>query len=362
MRSTGLILCDNIVFELQKVGGISRYWSKTIERLDLVLPKLAFLEGPGVMGNAFRRQMQLHKPILLETGHVGLRRFSWPRRRCAVFHSSYYRVSPRAGANVVTIHDFMNEMFPSSFRDPILAWLKKRACRNADRIVVVSERTRQDLLKYYPFVDPGIVEVLYNGTDHEFFPEPSDLPFEAGTACFTPRKYFLYVGTRGYCKNFPYALKFLAEARGQGLSLPLVIVGGGPLSESERARAVGLGLAEDALVQLSEVSNAALRRLYSNCLALLIPSIYEGFGLPAAEAARCGALVLAGQGSALTEITGETDYSFDLARENEPARVLALGLDNAAANAERQRVMLRSANFSWDTSVQKLREIYDELR
>ena len=66
---------------------------------------------------------------------------------------------------------------------------------------------------------------------------------------------------------------------------------------------------------------------YSNCTALLIPSIYEGFGLPALEAARCGALVLAARGSALDEIVGD-EYSFDLNRKDEILRVLALGFDN----------------------------------
>lgn len=355
-----MILCDNIVFELQAVGGVSKYWSKTIARLDASERDVAFLEGPDVERNVFRRALELRKPIVRDRGPTILRRFVGPSARADVFHSSYYRTSGNARANVVTIHDLMNEKYPTSFRDPLLAHLKRRACRHAHAIAVVSERTRRDLLEHYPFLDPGRIHVTYNGVDEEFFPEPLSTSFDVGSLALAPRGYFLYVGTRGYCKNFPYVLRVMVEARAQGLDLPLVIVGSA-LSGAELAEAESLGLPCAALVQTSGLSDVKLRRLYSNCLALLIPSIYEGFGLPAAEAARCGALVLTARGSALEEIAGETDYAFDLQRKGEITRVLALGLDNARADSERVRMRARSAMFDWSASAEKLMGIYDGL-
>ncbi len=356
-----MILNDNIVFELQHVGGVSKYWSKTIARLDDSERDIAFLEGPDVMENIFRAEMVLTKPIMVERGRPALRRFTGSKSRAEVFHSSYYRISRRARANVLTIHDFMNEMFPSSFRDPILAQLKKRACRHATAIAVVSQRTKLDLLRHYPFVDPGRVHVTYNGVDDEFYPEVFSATFAAGPETLIPRGYFLYVGTRGHCKNFPYVLKILSEARSSGLELPLIMVGGGPLLEAEWVLAEAQGLPRDTIRHIHGLPDTTLRRLYSNCTALLIPSIYEGFGLPAAEAARCGALVLTARGSALDEIVGETDFAFDLCRKGEPARVLTLGLDSAAAEAERVRIQRRSAMFDWDASAARLMEIYDGL-
>lgn len=356
-----MILCDNIIFELQSLGGISKYWSKTISQLDASTRDIAFLEGPGSMGNRFRCELELKKPIMQERGSTMLRRLRGPSINTDVFHSSYYRISHRARSNVVTIHDFMNEKYPVSYRDRILAAIKKRACGYAQAIVVVSERTRQDLLRHYSFVDSGRVHVTYNGVGKEYYPEPLHIPFEVGLNRLTRREYFLYVGTRGHCKNFTYVLRFMAEAQAQGLDLPLIIAGGGLLTDAELAEATRLGLSHASLKQISDLSDATLRRLYSNCLALLIPSIYEGFGLPAAEAARCGAMVLSARGSALDEIVGETDYAFELHREGEVARVLALGLDNAYADSERSRVQGRSSMFNWEASAQKLMEIYDEL-
>ena len=356
-----MIICDNIVFELQHVGGVSKSWAKNVERLDCMNLDICFLEGRKAKNNLFRRDLQLTHPVIFDKGPAIIRRFQKIGRLTDVFHSSYYRISEKAKFNVVTIHDFMNEMYPSNFRDPILAALKRRACRYADRIIVVSEHTRQDLLHHYPDLDPGIVEVVYNGVDEEFYPEPLTTPIQVQSYAIEPKSYFLYVGTRGYCKNFSYTLSFLAQARSQGLEHRLVIVGGGPFSGGERKEINTLGLPEDAILQLSDVNSPTLRKLYSNTVALLIPSIYEGFGLPALEAARCGTLVLAARGSALEEIVGETDYAIDLNRKGEINRIIALGFDNATASIERARVLKRSTMFSWDNSVQRLAEIYDDL-
>ncbi|MES0871062.1 glycosyltransferase family 4 protein [Pseudovibrio sp. SCP19] len=356
-----MILLDNIIFELQRFGGISKYWAKTIERVDASSLDISFLESDSASQNFFRSCLRLTHPQQAEDGGPTMRRLTRSKQHCDIFHSSYYRTSRNARANVVTIHDFMNEKFPTSLRDKVLAYLKKQACRRADAVVVVSEQTRRDLLEAYPFVDPGCVHVTYNGVDEEFYPEPLINSFEVGENTFNPRDYFLYVGTRGFCKNFPFVLRFMKEAKAQGLIAPLILVGGGPLSPSEWAEIEACGLSIKSVQQLTGVSNDVLRRLYSNCLALLIPSIYEGFGLPAAEAARCGSLVLSARGSALDEIVGETEYAFELSLEGEASRVLRLGLHNANAEQERKRLQARSLMFDWDASTTKLMEIYNDL-
>ncbi|MXU65014.1 glycosyltransferase family 4 protein [Oceanomicrobium pacificus] len=360
-RREKIIVCDNIVFELQSVGGVSKYWSETIKRLDNSLDALSFLEGPCVEQNIFRAELSLRSPVFPDRGWLLRRRLFSSRVQADVFHSSYYRISHQTKANIVTIHDFMNELFPTGPRDVLLARLKRRACRNAKMIVAVSERTRQDLLKHYPFVDPGRVKVIYNGVDGSFYPDPRKHPFGIDGRSLTPRGYFLYVGGRGYCKNFPLVLRFLAESRRQGLELPLITVGGGPLTESEWTFARELGIQESAIHQYYHLPTSELRVLYSNCMALLIPSIYEGFGLPAAEGARCGALVLSARGSALDEIVGETEFAFDLRREEEASRLLSLGLESQYGESERVRMQERSNKFNWDSSSERLIEVYNEI-
>jgi len=356
-----MIVCDNIVFELQRSGGISKHWAKTIERLDRSGLDISYIEAPSARENIFRKTLRLENKITTDSGPLLFRRLGVTRSPGRIFHSSYYRISKLAQNNVVTIHDFMNEYFPKSFRDPILVRLKRRALDSADRIIVVSECTKRDLLKYYRGIDPGIVHVIYNGVDDEFNCETHTTSFSVCSRQIEPKSYFLYVGTRGYCKNFPFVLRFFGEALRQGLDAQLVIVGGGELEKAEQQVLAAMNINDERILQFQEVESDDLRRLYSNTIALLIPSLYEGFGIPALEAARCGALVLAADGSALTEIVGESDYLIDLKRPGEISRILSLGFDNASAEAERNRLLQRSFMFDWDRSVAQLQDVYNSL-
>ena len=75
-----MILLDNIIFELQGFGGISKYWAKTIERADASDMDIAFLEGQGVTENAFRAELNLIHPVLHETGRPSFRPSRGSRR------------------------------------------------------------------------------------------------------------------------------------------------------------------------------------------------------------------------------------------------------------------------------------------
>jgi mannosyltransferase len=169
------------------------------------------------------------------------------------------------------------------------------------------------------------------------------------------------VGTRGYCKNFQFAVHFLAESIKRGFNYPLLVAGGAPFNKKEMDLMKSLDLTPEVICHLGAVSNSQLRTLYSNCIALLIPSIYEGFGLPAAEAARCGALVLSARGSALDEIVGDTEYAFDLADEREISRVFDLGMFSRASDEARAEMNKRSLEFNWDASVVRLEHVYESL-
>ena len=176
----------------------------------------------------------------------------------------------------------------------------------------------------------------------------------------TSRRFFLYVGTRGFCKNFEFVLQFLKASRDEGIHFPLVVVGGPSFTPNEIKGFERNGLSRSDFVHLVRANDNDLRRLYSNAIALLIPSRYEGFGF-AAEAARCKCLVLAASGSALEEIVGVTEYSFDLQKHGEAQRVISLGFDNLRADVERERLYQRSQLFDWELSAKKQNEVYYEL-
>lgn len=356
-----MICLDNIIFELQRVGGVSKYWANTIEQIDTRAEGVHYLEGTGARLNYFRRELVLRGEIRKDRGPASLRRIMNARASSSVFHSSYYRISTKAKRNVVTIHDFMNELYPKSWRDHALARMKRKSCLAADAIVTVSQRTRADLLQRYPEVDPGRVHVTYNGVGPEFYPDDQEVTALSPQIAMKRDGYFLHVGSRGYCKNFPWVVEFARAARASGLDCAVVLVGGSSLQDGELKLLHEAGIGLDHVQHLQAPTDEELRHLYSNCTALLIPSIYEGFGLPAAEAARCGALVIAARGSALEEVTGETDYAVDLSNHSEIDRILTLGFSGEAADRERSRIERHSRAFDWQLSARKLQDLYQEL-
>lgn len=356
-----MIILDNIIFELQKVGGISKFWIELIKRFNHSSLDMTFLEGRNINFNIFRKNFSHKKEVFFEKSPLLFRRILNVNYKCEIFHSSYYRVSTKAKYNLVTIHDLMNEKFPKNYKDVLLSMKKKHACKKADIIFTVSKKTKSDLLELYDFVEEENVKVVYNGVSKEFYHDKAVAPFIIEQKQLIPKKYFLYVGTRGFCKNFSYVLKFFHYSLKNGCNNHLVIVTNSPLSKQENDYISRIGISTSRIITFQNISSDELRKLYSNCLAMLMPSIYEGFGIPAAEAARCGALVLSSKNSAIEEIIGKSEYSFNIDLKGEIERVFSLGFRNEKSDIERNRVLARSKKFNWDNSASEIEQVYRKL-
>ena len=176
------IVYDNIIFSLQRYGGISVVWSNLITRVCKTVSDIIFMEYEGAEDNVCRKDITLPEHTLRkeDARMMKIRRYLNPctdfvNRSCAdekfIFHSSYYRTSSHPNAiNVTTVHDFAYEFF---VKNPIIRHLhsfqKFRAIRKSDKIVCISENTRRDLLRLLPDVDPSRVCVIYNGIDKIFY-------------------------------------------------------------------------------------------------------------------------------------------------------------------------------------------------
>ncbi len=236
---------------------------------------------------------------------------------------------------VVTIHDVSFE------RDPIVMgrldrltfrWAVPRAVKRARRVLTVSERTKADIVELYG-APPDKVVVTPNGVDPAFAPGDG-----AGGG------YLLYVGAIQARKD-PLAAAEAAQAVG----LPLVVVG--PEKEPSLARELERRGAD----LRGWVEKPELATLYQGAAALVLPSRYEGFGLPVLEAMACGTPVVAAPDPALREVAG------DAALFAEPA-----GLADAIrrAVAERERLATagieRAKRFSWRETARRTAEVYRE--
>ncbi len=214
---------------------------------------------------------------------------------------------PKRVKTVVTIHDFAYLKYPATM--PVLRrwnlnFLAKHTVKKADLLVAISKTTAEDLATYYGGLEKTVV--IYNGVDQEiFYPEDKFSP-ELRSKGLESGKYFLIVGSLEPRKN----LKTLLEASVLFLKeMPVVdrpkfvYVYGNSWKAREWEKRIEKGILRHGDVLLMKgISVEILRELYSHALALVFPSLYEGFGLPVIEAMACGCPVIASDIPVIREI------------------------------------------------------------
>lgn len=163
--------------------------------------------------------------------------------------------------------------------------------------------------------------------------------------------YFLFVGTLEPRKNLPVLIDAFREVRARH-DVNLVLAG--------RSRADAPPVpAMPGLHVLGEVPDADLPALYSNALAFVYPSLYEGFGLPVLEAMQCGACVIAS--SAVSEAGGQAAVYADTTAALVRAMCQA-ATDPAWLAGQRNRSLARAREFSWERTARLTYEVYEEAR
>ena len=262
-------------------------------------------------------------------------------------------------ASVVTVHDLIHFRVAeaaSKLRRAAAGPVLRRVVAGAGRVVCGSEASRDDLVAMLPGVGDRVRVIPYGVSDRFRGVPPVGPPPVEGA-------YLLCVGNQKPHKNLAAAVDVLARLRagGRHAALRLVLVGrrfaGGGVAE--RARAQGV---EDAIVELGEIDDATLHRLYGGCTALLFPSRYEGFGLPVVEAMAAGAPVIASSTPAVAEAVDGVwpvyapDDVAGMATQVEA--LLAAPADHGRAVA---RGRARAAALSWATAARATARVLGEV-
>jgi glycosyltransferase involved in cell wall biosynthesis len=205
---------------------------------------------------------------------------------------------------VVTIHDLIYLRFPQYYQTIDRYIYNKKseyACKNADRIVAISEKTKQDIIAYYRIPEDKI-EVIYQSCDDTFkISAPDAFKKTVAEKYNLPEKYLLIVGTIEPRKN----LLLLVEAlQSVDPAYPLVVVGKHrPYAKLVKAEINRLNLT-DRVLFLEGVPFEDLPSIYQMATVFIYPSLYEGFGIPIIEALYSNVPVIAATGSCLEEAGG----------------------------------------------------------
>ena len=255
-------------------------------------------------------------------------------------------------ASVATVHDLGYLYFPEE-HGAGGRWLRHAANRwsatRARRTIAISRATRDDLNRRYG-IPPDRIAVVYHGHDPAFRPVRD----EAQLAAVRSRHgleapYFLFVGTIQPRKNYERLLQaFDRFARETNEPHLLALAGGRGWQTDRFDRAMRSMQSPERVRVLGYVNDADLPALMSGAVALTLPSLHEGFGLPALEAMACGTAVIASNTTALPEVVGEAGLlvdPLDVGAIAEALRRLAADPTLRAELGARGRE--RAAGFTW---------------
>ena len=330
------VLVDADVLGRQRTGD-ETYVENLLRALPAAAPELRF----AAVTRHPERVPQGIETLELQAGSQELR-MAWklPRllRRVRPRIGHYQHALPlgTVGRSVLTVHDLSFEREPELMprKDRLVfKTTVPRSARKADRVIAVSDRTRDDLVDLYR-IPAEKIRVIPHGVDPVF--SPGDSRGEG---------YLLFVGAVQRRKDPRAALEASRD-----LQMPLVIVG------PEREAALAGELRSLGADLRGYVEKGELAELYRGAACVVVPSRYEGFGLPALEAMASGTPVVAAPDPALMEVAGDAAVYAD--PDDLPGAILR-ALDHRVEL--RAAGLARAAQFSWAEAARRTVEVYREL-
>lgn len=345
------LLLDNIIFSLQKAGGISVVWENIIKVLQQSKLLYECWEYPRVEENIVYNKLGTHNAIRKKTMSMFLERYTNPMIKTDdpfIFHSSYYRIClNRNAVNITTVHDFTYEKFTKGLTSLVHKVQKNHAIRHSDFIVCISENTKKDLLNFLPDIDENKIRIIYNGVSEDYKPIKTHRWDELGD-------YVVFVGSRQLYKQFEFTVKALKDT-----PYNLAVVGG-RLSNKE-VSFLNETLGNKRYLYTGFLTNEELNELYNQAVCLSYPSVYEGFGIPVLEAQRAGCPVIAYNASSIPEIIGDTPLLLEKLSIEEFHSKLQLLKDSSVRNLIIQSGIKNSQRFSWEKMGKEYLNLYNEL-
>jgi glycosyltransferase involved in cell wall biosynthesis len=279
-----------------------------------------------------------------------------------LYHATEHLLMPlRRVPTVLTVHDLIFHLFPQHHKR-LNYWYLNAAmplyCRRANAIIAVSQATKRDLVRIYG-LDPAKVTVVHEAAAPHFTPAPPAQVAQVRARYALPNQYLLHVGTIEPRKNLNRLLEAVHRLREGGEDVRLVVVGSkGWLYQGFFQLLEELDL-KDAVQLPGYVPDADLPAVYSGASLAVVPSLYEGFGLPVLEAMSCGTPVVCSNVSSLPEVGGGAVRYFD--PTDVPAMtdaIVTVWRDELLREAMRQRGLARAAQFSWAQAAEETQTVY----
>ncbi len=282
--------------------------------------------------------------VTLDATHYSIRELfvvgrAAERAGADVLHAPHYVVPFTNLPLVVTIHDLIHLKHPNPLARFYARTMIGRASSRARRILTVSEAVKDDIVRTFHPPEEMVV-VTPNGVDDVY---RTDTPVDQRA------RYFLFVGNDKPHKNLDRLMEAFEIVRREAAGVSLILAGSDYERFHERLGVIVTGF----------VSETELASLYRSAIALVQPSLDEGFGLPAAEAMASGTAVITSNARALVEVTGDAALHVDANSVDSIASAMRRLLIDDRLRAElAKRGVERARMFDWKRTAEITRDVY----
>ena len=280
---------------------------------------------------------------------------------------SWLTPSTKKAKKVVTIHDLTCLTHPEchpTWRVVSYKRLIKHSVENSDAILAVSESTKRDIVRYYG-VDPDKITVTYNGINHQIFnriDRIEDLE-KAKRKYGITKQYVYYLGTIEPRKNVEFLIDAFLEANQKlGDKLQLVLSGKIGWKVEGLLQKIQAYSRTNKIIYTGYLSIQDTVALYNTAEVFVYPSLYEGFGLPIAEAMACGCPVITTDISSLPEVAGDAGILVDPYDRNGLAEAITLVVkDREMRKTMQKKSICQARRFTWENTAKVTRNVYKKL-
>ena len=319
----------------------------------------------GLIGRTHRGKTIVNRSGKYSLGELFSLSFQANRAGISLFHAPHYTLPfGLSMRRVVTIHDVIHLRFPAYFSPVQRAYARVmigHACRAADAVIVDSEFAGKELLRCIPCPQEKI-RVIPLGVSEDFAP-----PRDNASADAFRRKYnvgtlfLLYVGSLKPHKNVSALIRSIAGLRDR-TDVQFVCVGERVEEEAAlHSLCVSAGIGE-RVRSLGWLPEADLIAAYGAATALVMPSLYEGFGFPVLEAMACGTPVIGSNAASIPEVMGDAGILVDPSVEGELASAIQSVLaDPRLRHSLREKGLRRAKLFTWKRCAEETLNVYRSL-
>ena len=362
------LLYDYQVFSHNRYGGTSRYFIELISQV-VKNKKINVNAFFGFYHNKYNNNVIKNESKSFVGKHIDIQGIGFLLRFInkyyfenyfkkvkftGIYHPTYYELPKNISSNlkvVITIHDMIPEKLNNFDYNDKSFINKKNAAERANAIIAVSKNTKKDIIDIFK-ITPEKISVIPHGC--------SILDVEEKNIQFSINKpYVLFVGGRQTYKNFNIMLKsFLVSKISNSFSL--ICVGGGKFSDKEKKMIKNANRVND-IIQIN-ANDGELKNIYKKASLLIVPSLYEGFGLPVLEGLALGCPVIASNSSSIPEVLGDAGIYFDPNSSSSIIQSIENVLTNDSLRMDMiQKGIKRSKLFTWNNCAMKTISLYESL-